>query len=323
MEASNLDAKKLSGVHFVPMRVREGDDASCLNLNRALQPRILGVKPSDLASLDAFRFAGKWKEAEASRNGWALLEAPRKADGPIPAIVDAGTLEWALQKGLGDVLTYLDERGQQFQVQLVATVAGSILQGSVIIAEESFRERFPNQSGYRFFLIDAPVAANGSATDDVRKELLSGLGDRGFEVVPAARRLQELQAVENTYLAIFQALGGLGLLLGTAGLAIVVARNVLERRREFGLLQAVGFRPRHLRELVFAEHRWLIFVGLGIGVISALVAVWPGLYNHSQKVPLLELGAVAVVMLLTSLFWTWLATRLSLRGDQIATLRTE
>ena len=49
-------------------------------------------------------------------------------------------------------------------------------------------------------------------------------------------RLQDLQRVENTYLSIFQGLGGLGLLLGTAGLAVVIARNVMERAREFALL---------------------------------------------------------------------------------------
>ena len=323
LEASNLDAKRLAGVHSVPMRVREGDDASCLNLNRALQPRLLGVKPSELASLQAFRFADRWKQAPAERNGWSLLDEARGDIGPIPAIVDAGTLEWALQKGLGDELTFTDERGQPFQVRLVATLAGSVLQGSVIISEESFRQRFPNQGGYRFFLIDAPRAAGGAPVEEARKELVAGLGDSGFEVVPTTRRLEELQAVENTYLAIFQALGGLGLLLGTAGLAIVVARNVLERRQEFGLLEAVGFLPRHLRRLVFAEHRWLIFVGLGIGVVSALVAVWPSLYEHSQRLPLVELAGVTLVMLLASLFWTWLATRLALRGDQIATLRSE
>src|SRR6201999_2478649 len=103
----------------------------------------------------------------------------------------------------------------------------------------------------------------------------------GLQVTPAAARLAEFQAVENTYLSIFEALGGLGLLLGSAGLAIVVARNVLERGREFGLLEAVGFRPRQLRRLVFAEHGWLIACGLGIGAVSAIVAVWPSLRERT------------------------------------------
>src|SRR5690606_8419921 len=110
--------------------------------------------------------------------------------------------------------------GQPFQVQLAGTVRGSMLQGNLLISERHFIEKFPNLGGYRFFLIDAPQ----ERIAEVAEHLSRQLQDRGFEVTPAARRLAEFQAVENTYLSIFQALGGLGLLLGSAGLAIVVAR---------------------------------------------------------------------------------------------------
>lgn len=304
-EAYGLGA--LPNVHFVPMRVREGDDASCLNLNRALQPRLLGVKPSDLAALNAFKLSDP--------KGWTLLDG----SGAIPAIVDSNTLEWALQKKLGDVVTYLDERGQPFSVRLAGTVAGSILQGSVLISEQNFIAKFPNQGGYRYFLIDAPA----DRTKPVAEELSRALADYGFEATSPAQRLAELQAVENTYLAIFQALGGLGLLLGSAGLAIVVARNVLERRREFGLLEAVGFRPAQMRALVFAEHRWLILAGLIVGVGSAIVAVFPSLRGQARGFPFMEMGVLLWALIAGSFFWIWLATRLSLRGERISALRTE
>ena len=103
--------------------------------------------------------------------------------------------------------------------------------------------------------------------------------------MPAWRRLAQLQAVENTYLSIFQVLGGLGLLLGSAGLAVVVARNVLERRREYALLEAVGFNQAQLRRLIYSEHRALILLGIVAGVVSALIAVWPGLRERAGGFP--------------------------------------
>ena len=129
--------------------------------------------------------------------------------------------------------------------------------------------------------------------------------------------------MQNTYLSIFQALGGLGLLLGSVGLAIVVARNVLERRSEFGLLEAVGFRARQLRILVFAEHRWLIACGLGIGIGSALLAVWPHLRERASGFPLREMALLIAALAFGALFWTWLATRLALRGNRLEALRNE
>ena len=319
-EAFALDEKIMEGVRVVPLRVRDGDDASCLNLNKALQPRVLGVKPADLAG--AFRFAGVLNESDPVSVGWGMLdgagvEGPN--DGAVAGIVDANTLQWALKSGLGKTLDYRDERGGSFKVRFVGTVSGSILQGSLVISEKHFVEKFPGNGGYRFFLIDAPrekVAA-------VREHLSRQLADRGLELTPAGRRLAEFQAVENTYLSIFQALGGLGLLLGSAGLAIVVARNVLERRREFGLLAAVGFRQGQLRALVFAEHRWLIVCGLAVGTASAIVAVWPGLRERAGGFPYVEMALLLGGLTLGCVFWAWVATWVALRGSGVAALRSE
>ena len=291
------------------MRVKDGDDASCLNLNRALQPRLLGVKPAELDGRFAFAPKGA---------GWNSLADEPNA-GEIPGIVDANTLQWAMQKKIGDTLEYRDDRGEIFRVRVVATVTGSMLQGNVFVAEDAFVRRFPNAGGYRYFLIDAPAAE----TRALREHLSRQLSDRGLEIVTTAQRLGEFQAVENTYLSIFQALGGLGLLLGSAGLAIVVARNVLERRREFGLLAAVGFRSRQLRQLVFAEHRRLIALALLIGTSSALLAVWPNLAQQSGGFPWRQIALLLVALTLGCLFWTWLATRLALRGSGVTALRSE
>jgi hypothetical protein len=310
-EAYALDDKAMQHVHVVPLRVRDGDDASCLNLNRAIQPRLLGVKPSELAERKAFKIS------PASAD-WNILTKD-VSEQEIPGIVDANTLQWALQKKIGDTIEYQDDRGQTLRVKVVATVVGSMLQGNIVVAEQEFVKRFASSGGYRYFLIDSPA----DKATAVRTELSRALTDRGLEVTSTARRLAEFQAVENTYLAIFQALGGLGLLLGSAGLAIVVARNVLERRREFGLLAAVGFRQRQLRGLVFAEHRWLIVAALVIGTVSALVGVWPNLADKAGGFPLKEVGLLIVGLALGCLFWTWLATRLALRGSGVAALRTE
>jgi ABC-type lipoprotein release transport system permease subunit len=310
-EAYALDDAAMKDVRVVPLRVRDGDDASCLNLNRAMQPRLLGVKPEEFdAPATRFRLKGfaSWSTALADR-----------PDGAVPGIVDANTLQWAMQKKIGDAIEYRDDRGNAFNVIVVGTVAGSMLQGNVLIAERHFTERFPNAGGYRAFLIDAPA----ERAVVVSQELSRALQDRGLEVTPAARRLAEFNAVENTYLSIFQVLGGLGLLLGSAGLAIVVARNVLERRREFGLLEAVGFRARQLRRLVFAEHRWLIVAALVIGAGSALVAVWPSLAEKAGGFPLREVALLLAALALGCVFWTWVATRVALRGSGVNALRSE
>ena len=303
-DAYALDDTLMDGVRVVQMRVRDGDDASCLNLNRAAQPKLLGTRFSELGDI---AFGINWNSIVP------------KDSAAIPGVVDANTLQWALQKSVGDKLDYTDERGQPLAVEMSATLKGSMMQGLVLIPEARFIEKFPNSAGYRFFLIDCPPAKAAA----VREPLTAQLGDRGLELVPAAQRLAEFNAVENTYLSIFQVLGGLGILLGSAGLGIVVARNVLERRREFGLLEAVGFNPAQLRALVFAEHRWLIVAALGIGSVSAIVAVLPGILQKGASFPWGQLSILFVGMAALSVFWVWLATRLALRGSQLSALRGE
>src|SRR5262249_9308408 len=166
----------------------------------------------------------------------------------VPGIGDAASIQWALGKKVGDTIPYTDERGREFEVRIVGAVANSILQGNLIIGEDEFVRRFPNESGYRMFLMDGP------SNDTIAAALTRGLQDVGFELTRATERLAEFNAVQNTYLNTFQVLGGLGLLLGSVGLGVVVLRNVLERRGELAVLLAVGFRRRTVRRLVVSEH---------------------------------------------------------------------
>jgi ABC-type antimicrobial peptide transport system permease subunit len=198
-------------------------------------------------------------------------------------------------------------------------MANSILQGSLVIADKAFVERFPSASGNRMFLVDAPAPR----ADAIAKALSAALQSRGLEIVPAWQRLAEFAAVESSYISIFQALGGLGLLVGSAGLGIVVMRNVLERRSELALLQAVGFSRRAIRWLVVSEHWVLIALGVGIGGIAAMVAVIPSILApglHASPVgPAVTLGALA----LGGGIWSWLAAWIALRGPLLEALRSE
>ncbi|MBI3875355.1 MAG: ABC transporter permease, partial [Verrucomicrobia bacterium] len=159
-------------VSVVPFRVRDGDDASCLNLNRAQKPRLLGVKPELLMSRGAFTFAG-FATSRHEDKPWAML-SPRAFgkppivgsiqsesldDGAIPAIADQNSILWAMGKKVGDIIEYPepDERGRPVRLRLVGAVANSILQGNLIIAEDEFTARFPSEAGYRYFLVDAPT----------------------------------------------------------------------------------------------------------------------------------------------------------------------
>jgi ABC-type antimicrobial peptide transport system permease subunit len=167
------------------------------------------------------------------------------------------------------------------------------------------------------FLIDAP-----SETVEQTSAVLSrSLRDNGMELTPTKKRLAQFNAVQNTYLNTFQILGGLGLLLGSAGLGIVVLRNVLERRSELAVLLAIGFRKRSLRWLILSEHAALLWLGLALGIFAALIAVLPALLSPRGDFPYISLAITLGTVLLSGMFWTWVATSLALRGEILKALR--
>lgn len=231
---------------------------------------------------------------------------------------DAASIQYALQKKLGDTVDVEDGNGRRFQIRLVAAVANSVLQGNLVIDERAFRRRFPGESGHRLMWVDAPP----QRADAVRTALSRALGDQGLELTPMVERLERFNAVQNTYLGTFQVLGGLGLLLGSAGLGIVVLRNVHERRGELAVLRAVGFEAPLVRRMVLGEHVTLVVLGLGFGCLAAAIAVIP-LLSRDGGLPWGTLVPTLIAVGLNGFACTWLATRHACQGGLLAALRGE
>ncbi len=311
-----LDEKELAGVNVVPFRVRAGDEASCLNLNAAQKPRLIGVKAEILRGRFGFAKGEGWQILQSAMSQRLVTSSPTNE---IPAIGDANSIQWAMHKKIGDTIDYMDERGQPFKVRIVGAVANSILQGQLIIDEVEFVKRFPGESGYRMFLMDAP--SNTAA--QVSAALSRAMQDVGLELTPTVMRLNQFNAVQNTYLGTFQILGGLGLLLGSVGLGIVVLRNVLERRGELAVMMAVGFRKATLQQLLLMENGALLLAGLALGIIAAAVAVLPALLSANGELPVLSLAITLGAVLVNGAAWTWAATRFAVRGDLLKALRNE
>jgi len=85
-------------VRFVQLRVKEGDDASCLNLNRVANPQLLGVDPGELSRRKAFTFAQTISEVDQD-DPWSILNQALNGD-IIPAVADLTVIIWGLGKSV-------------------------------------------------------------------------------------------------------------------------------------------------------------------------------------------------------------------------------
>jgi putative ABC transport system permease protein len=312
-----LPGREFETAGFLQMRVKAGEDASCLNLNQVERPRILGVPAKTFARRGSFTFS-RHPELPKGENPWLLLESVIAPD-VIPAIIDQTVLTWSLHKSIGDTLSYTDEQGREFQLKLVASLENSVFQGSVLISERNFIERYPSGSGTQVFLAEAPPPQAEQLSENIRR----ALRDYGLELQPAAQRLMEFNKVQNTYLSIFMLLGGLGVLLGSFGLGLVVARNVAERRGELALLRAVGIGRGMLQRILLSEHLLLLGFGLLAGVIGALIAVLPVVLERGTDLPNTFLGILLASVVANGLLWTWVSVAATTRGNLLPALRNE
>ncbi|HKC89172.1 MAG TPA: FtsX-like permease family protein, partial [Blastocatellia bacterium] len=317
-EELNLNEDKLAGVKITRFRLRPGDDASCLNLYQPRNPRILGA-PDGFIGESRFAFQSSLAKTDGEKaNPWVLLNA-NLGEGAVPVAADANSLSYILHLKLGDELTVNAGNGAPVRLRMVAALADSVFQGELLMSETNFKKLFPDQEGYRFFLIDcAPEKSS-----EIAAALEDKLSDFGFDAIGTEEKLAGFHQVENTYLSTFQTLGGLGLLLGTLGLATVLLRNVLERRRELALMRAVGYRASHLSLMVIAENALLLGCGLLTGVLCALLAIIPALAARGGRLSAVSLGLLLLAVLLTGLAASLVAVRAAVRSPLLPSLRTE
>ncbi|AHW61461.1 ABC transporter permease [Draconibacterium orientale] len=308
-DINNEEKKAEEGIYedfnVVQFRKVDGDDASCLNLNRIAQPAILGVNAENLAG--RFDFAAKMKGLDA--DPWQSLETDSD-DGTIPAIADQTVIQWGLGMKVGDVLLYQNELGDTLKLRLIAGTKPSVFQGYVIISNKHFLKNYPTSSGSNIFLVGGD-AENEAAIGD---ELQSVFRDYGWEMESAAKRLVEFYSVTNTYLSIFLALGALGLILGTIGLAVILARTILERRQEIALMQAIGFTKSSVFKLLRNEYLLLLVSGVLLGFVTAVVATLPAFLSTNTDASFSTVAIVVALILVNGVVWIVGLSWFSIKG---------
>ena len=321
-EALGIQAPDFAQTRFTRFRVRAGDDASCLNLYRPTNPTIIAPEAGFIES-GRFTFAASMASSDAERaNPWLLLRR-QFDDGAVPVVADATSMQYVLHVGIGDTFS-IDAGGERpLVLRFVGALQDSVLQGELVIAEEAFVRLFPQQQGYRLFLIDVPSA---QSIDEARADagmIEKELQPLGVDATVAAERLASFHQVENTYLSTFQALGGLGLLLGTIGLATVMFRNVLERRRELGLLRAVGYDRSRMTVMIVAEAVFVLAAGMVAGIGCAAIAIAPAWLGRGGTLPGIGLVLLLAAVVVAGVVSSAIATRAAIRGRMLDALRAE
>ncbi len=314
--ADRLGFSLPDSISFVQFQLKQGDDASCLNLNRISRPRLIGFEPEVFQHRKAFSFVAQTDDFPAD-SLWMALNAVT-TEGFVPAIADQTVIKWGLGKNVGDTLVYSNEKGERLVLKLIGGLANSIFQGNVLIGASHFASNFPSVSGSSLFLVESNLQQ-----EQLQDELQTNLRSFGPEITPTVDRLLSFYRIENTYLNIFLMLGALGLLVGTLGLAILIYRLLMEKMREMAVLLALGFRKKQIFSLFFAEYSIVVGISICAGIIPAIVS---GLSSiaQAQYINLFwwALG-ISLLVFFTALIWIAIIIRKILSKQPVGLLRND
>lgn len=308
----------MAKLHFAQFLSLKGDDASCLNLNHVEKPRIIGLDADLFDKRNSFSFEKLGKNVNQD-HPW--LELNKSYDSNvIPAYADQTVITWGIMKKIGDTLTYINENGKKLYLVLAGGLNASIFQGNILISEKYFKQNFPSVSGSKLMLIDATTEKQKAVSD-----YLNGcLKDYGIEITKTNERLSEFNSVSNSYLSVFMILGGLGLIIGTIGIGIILYRNLIDRKQEIAMLMAVGFSKQKIFRLIFSENLILIIIGISIGLAASFIGILPSFISRSLNIPDSSfVFFLLIVIFANTLFWIYLPIVKVLKGNIIASLRRE
>lgn len=116
---------------------------------------------------------------------------------------------------------------------------------------------------------------------------IKNMGFGTFSLLDATKNLRVFFAIFDMLLLIF---GGLALAVATLGIINTLVMAILERRREIGILKALGAADRDVKQLFFVEASVMGLLGgvLGVGfgwLVGRAVTIGTNLYLKRQGLP--------------------------------------
>lgn len=218
-----------------------------------------------------------------------------------PSMSALGTLQ------VGDLLKVIDPlTGREREVEVAAFVGSGLTGAAAYYGLPAARELL----GDRLLATRAFLDVEGDA-EQVATELAGAYVANGLVADAVSQLLDQVRAATVQFLQVLRSYLALGLVVGVAGLAVVMVRAVRERRREIGVLRALGFQPATVRRSFIIESAFMACEGVVIGVALALVTSYTLVANAGGFTETLRwvvpVGTLALLVLGT-LFVSLLAT---------------
>ncbi len=161
------------------------------------------------------------------------------------------------------------------------------------------------------FRIEEGVDAEATA-----KALEKQFLEHGMQAVVIEEEIRDIESVNVMMNNLLQGFMGLGLVVGIAALGVIAARSVVERRRQIGVLRALGFQKGMVQLSFLIESSFIALLGIALGValgaalsVQILDTMSDNFAGITYKVPWVNIVVVVIIAYGASLLTTYLPAR--------------
>ena len=169
-----------------------------------------------------------------------------------------------------------------------------------------------------------------AGTEESAKKIEAAFFRNGMDTLDVAEFIEDVQAGNRAFNNLLIGFMMLGLIAGIIALGVISTRVVVERRRQIGVMRAIGFSRRMVQMSFLAESSFIallgIALGLGFGLITGINVV-SDIRTDEPNLPLVipwgQLALIGVAAYLFSLLTTYLPSRQAARIAPAEALRFE
>ena len=260
---------------------------------------------SNFTSHATYKFLDKAKGLNSTEDVWRTLSDPHNV------VVDS-----SYQYGNNNLIKAADTMEIPMANSTLAFKVVGVLDETyvlgIFIDKSQMRQFFPVVEGNNLFLIKE---ANGVNPLDVTYDLKKGYKVFGMDAKVVRDEVEQLSQQSQMVFELLEVFLGLGLIIGIASLGAITLRSIVERRRDIGMMRAMGFQQNQILDFLLIEGLFITSLETVIGLGTGIVLSYAIYLNFTQmgkvpyNIPLMQLLIIFAMVFAAAIICTIVPAR--------------
>ena len=261
----------------VPLLVSEGKVTNLANFTKPVDTVVVGADPA-IAEAGLYPLSKRLASLGDDRAAWKAVMADRRYVILDQFLGSTGGGPPTVTYKPGDTLTLTDPATGKAEQKTIAGIlksgngfsgiAGTNFVSPTIMSEAAARQQFGNQAKPSSLLLKpAPRVSDTALAADLQGQFLP----QSLVATQVRQTVEKNFVATRSFFQLMQGFLALGLLVGIAGLGVVMVRAVRERRRNIGVLRALGFPATTVQRAFLTESSFVALEGIVLGTALSIV----------------------------------------------------